>query len=137
MLDHSGRKIPWWAVVLVSAAACNDITEPLPSIEGIYSYNSTGGLNPARQRQGSITIIDRDRLTAGFVGTFAYTSIDGNSTSGDLIGAFMTRDRIWFRFLTEPFEYHEATFLANAAAGEIFIQGRTYFRTGSTFTLRP
>jgi hypothetical protein len=129
---------PWWWLFVLAGGitACNDLTEPLPAIGGSYSYTSTDELDPARQRQGTIIIVDRDRLTARFDGNFVYVSDEGRSVSGALIGGFMTRDRIWFRFLTEPFEFHEATYLSNTASGEIFLQGSTYFRSGAAFSLR-
>jgi hypothetical protein len=129
------RRAPHWALlVMCSAVACNDLTEPLPSIDGPYDYISTGAA--ARTRRGSILIIDRDRRTARFDGTFDYVSSDGETVSGALTGAFMSTNRIWFRFLTERFEYHEATYVSGSTAiGEIFVQGITYEPTGSTFTL--
>lgn len=128
------RPVTRWGLLLVCTVACNDLTEPLPAVAGTYDYVSAGA--PARTRQGSITIVDQDRRTARFDGTFVYVTSAGSTVSGALTGAFMSANRIWFRFLTERFEYHEATFVTGTSAlGEIFIQGITYESTGSTFTL--
>jgi hypothetical protein len=137
MLERLRQPRLWWALLLIGGlAACNDLTAPLPTIAGSYSYVSAGGDEPSRQRQGTIIIVDRDRRTARFDGNFTYVSNDGSSVTGALIGGFMTTDRIWFRFLTEPFEFHEATYLSNTASGEIFLQGVFYFRTDAAFSLR-
>ena len=115
-------------------SGCNDLTEPLPAIAGTYRYASTSSTFPSLTRRGTITIVDADRRTARFDGEFEITA-GGDLIRGRLSGAFMSADRIWFRFLNEKFEYHEAQLGFGSGHGEIFFQGLTYTPTGATFSL--
>ncbi len=128
------------SLALVSAGialsyGCNDLTDPLPSIAGTYTYQSRSGDFSSLNRNGTITIDDFDRRTARFTGTFDFVNDAGVHATGGLLGAFVTRDHIYFRFLNSQFEYHEANYLLGRASGEIFVQGIVYESTGSTFTL--
>ena len=114
--------------------ACSDLTEPLPPIQGTYSYVSSS-LVPRLDRRGTITIVDFDRRTARFEGTFQFVDADGDNRTGTLIGAFIQRDRIWFRFLDERQLYHEGDFNPGLSSGEIFFLGLAYETTGATFSL--
>ena len=133
---RSVRRVVAAVVLCAGFAGCNDLTAPLPSIAGTYQYTSSSELYTSLNRTGTLTIVDLDPRTARFDGDFTYIAIDGRQVSGQLTGAFVRPDRIYFRFLTDRFQYHEADFSAGFAAGEIFLQGLTYASTGSTFTLR-
>jgi len=119
-------------LLAMGSGACNDLTDFTPRIAGTYEYVATGSLN----RRGTLIIEDWDARTARFDGTFLYQTLSGQSVGGRLVGAFISEDRIWFRFLTEPQLTHEADFNFNAALGEVFFQGLIYESAGATFSLR-
>jgi hypothetical protein len=127
-------------VVATLAAAqllgsCNDLTDPLPGIAGTYTYQSRSSDFVRLNRNGVITIDDFDRRTAAFSGTFDFVNDAGEHVTGGLLGSFVTRDHIYFRFLTSHFEFHEGDYALGRANGEIFFQGITYESSGSTFSL--
>jgi hypothetical protein len=119
----------------VSSSSCNDLTDPLPGIAGTYTYQSRSADFVSLNRNGVVTFEDFDRRTASFAGTFDFTDDAGRHITGSLLGAFVTRDHIYFRFLNSHFEFHEANYALGRANGEIFVQGIQYEPTGSTFTL--
>ena len=121
--------LPAWCCL----AACNDLTEPLPSIAGTHAYEVTAP-NGALARRGFVRIADSDTRTARFDGTFSYTTGDGRNVTGNLTGAFITRDSVWFRFLDERFVYHEARYERGRGSGQIFLQQFSYEPTGLTFS---
>ena len=118
------------------AAGCNDLTDPLPDITGTFDYTSFSSDFVSLNRQGTITIVDSDPRTARFDGTYSYTVGGGAPVTGNLIGAFTTRDRIWFRFLDSPVVFHEADLGFVFSTGEIYFLSTTYEPSGATFTLR-
>ena len=91
---------------------------------------------PPLSRRGTVTFVDDDRRTARFDGTFEYIDARGRQVSGQLTGAFMQPDRIWFRFQDENLVIHEGDLLFGIGGGEIFFQGLTYETTGATYSLR-
>ena len=70
-------------VLIVCAAAalvlgsCNDLTDPLPSIAGTYTYQSRSSDFVRLNRNGTITIDDFNRRSANFTGTFDFTNNAG------------------------------------------------------------
>jgi hypothetical protein len=122
-------------IVCFGPTACNDLTEPLPPIDGSYEYTTTGGV-ASLNRRGTVTIVDVDPLSARFEGTFEYRTRGGQTASGQFIGAFIERDRIWFRFLDEKLLVHEGVLSAGRGSGNVFFLGPTYENTGATFSLR-
>lgn len=121
-------------LVTLLLGACNDLTDPTPSIAGRYLYRAVGPGGAART--GTIDIYDDDQRTARFTGEFEYRETDGDVVRGGLNGAFMTDQRIWFNLLTEPFVYHEADFASGLGNGDIFYHRLdAYERSGWTFTL--
>jgi hypothetical protein len=117
------------------AAACNDLTEPLPTIQGTYAYRSTSQVSPAHNREGMITIVDSDPRSARFDGSYQYVTADGERVAGQLIGAFVHSERIWFRFLDERQFFHEGDFILGVSAGRVFFLGLNYVPTSTTFSL--
>ena len=117
------------------ATACNDLTEPLPRVDGTYTYQSFSPDFVALNRNGTVKIEDFNRRSATFSGTFDFVSATGEHETGFLTGAFVTRDHIYFRFLNTRFQVHEADYLLGRANGEIFFQGVFYESSGATFIL--
>ena len=115
--------------------ACNDLTAPTPSIAGEYLYVAATPANANSSRRGTIKIFDDNLLTARFNGTFEYVDGVGQTVSGQLQGAFISGDSIWFQFLDERAVYHEASFTNGIANGSLFFQGFSYEDTGWTFML--
>jgi len=115
--------------------SCNDLTDPLPGISGTYTYQSRSSDFVRLNRNGVITIDDFNRRTAAFTGTFDFVNDAGEHVTGGLLGSFVTRDHIYFRFLNSHFEFHEGSYALGRANGEIFFQGITYESSGSTFSL--
>ena len=115
---------------------CNDLTAPLPAIAGSYQYVATSTVSARHKRIGTIRIFDDDPLSARFDGSYSFTNGYGELISGQLVGAFITRDSIWFRFVDDRLEYHEANLTNNTGAGEIFFLTETYRSSGTHFTLR-
>ena len=118
------------------AAGCNDLTDPLPDITGTFDYASFSSDFVSLNRQGTITIVDSDPRTARFDGTYSYTVGAGAPVTGNLIGAFITPDRIWFRFLNSPVVFHETDLGVVFSTGEIYFLSTTYEPSGALFTLR-
>jgi len=123
-------------LMLALAAGCNDLTDPLPDITGTFDYTSFSSDFVSLNRQGTITIIDSDPRTARFDGTYSYTVGAGAPQTGNLIGAFITTDRIWFRFLNSPVVFHETDLGVVFSTGEIYFLSTTYEPSGALFTLR-
>jgi hypothetical protein len=88
-------------------SGCNDLTDLLPGIAGTYTYQSRSSDFVSLTRNGVVTIDDFDRRTASFTGTFDFTDDAGRHVTGSLLGAFVTRDHVYFRFLNSRFEFHE------------------------------
>lgn len=137
----SGSRVPRIGALLLfvaAASACNDLTEPLPRVQGTYDYAATSTQFPSLNRRGTLSILDLDRRTARFEGTFQYVTANGQSVSGQLIGAFTSQNRIWFRFLHEQQVFHEASFDSDlgSGSGEVFFLGLIYEPISATFTLR-
>jgi hypothetical protein len=126
----------WLILSSVLAAGCNDLTDPLPSIAGSYDYTSFSSEFISLNRRGSITIVDTDRRTARFDGTYQFSVGTAAPVTGNLIGAFVTPDHIWFKFLDHPTVFHETDLGVVFSTGEIFFQGATYEPSGATFSLR-
>ncbi len=114
---------------------CNDLTEALPEIQGVYAYSSSSLDSPSRNRFGTLTIFDFDRRSARFEGTYQYVTAGGTSMTGQLIGAFVERERIWFRFLDERQFFHEGDFVFGNSSGQVFFLGLSYRPTSTTFSL--
>jgi hypothetical protein len=129
---------PRWlllAPVLASVMACNDLTEALPIIAGTYDYTTVGAIT-SLSRQGTMIIVDFDARTARFDGSFDYTTGAGVRMAGPMVGAFIERNQVWFRFLNEKLIVHEGGLTAGVGSGTLFFLGLTYQNTGATFTLR-
>jgi hypothetical protein len=122
-------------LLAIACVACNDLTEPLPAIQGTYDYVAVSSSFTSLNRRGTITIVDSNPRTASFDGTFSYVDPSG-SVTGRLIGAFVTPNHVWFRFLDERFLFHEADLSVLIGTGELYQQGITYEPVGATFTLR-
>ena len=123
------------ALAAAQLTACNDLTAALPNIEGTYEY-ATASPAPRLNRRGSISITDSDPRTARFDGSYEYIDGTGRRLNGQLVGAFVQTERIWFRLLDEPQVFHEGDLVFGFGNGEIFFQGLTYETTGATFSLR-
>ncbi len=124
-------------IVLLALAmtSCNDLTAPLPAIEGTFDYASFSS-DVSLNRRGSLNIVDTNRRTARFEGTFQYVTGSAAPKTGRLIGAFMAPNRIWFRFLDERAVFHEADLGGLFGTGVIFFLGTSYEPSGASFTLR-
>ena len=131
-------RLSWLAVLTaaLTSSACNDLTAPLPAIAGRYDYVARSSEFTAHNRQGTIEIVDENPRTARFDGTYRYTLVNGTVVTGRLTGAFVSPTRIWFRFLDDRLEYHEADYTGFGADGEIFFQTLRYDPSGTTFSLR-
>src|SRR5262245_15265094 len=102
------RLLPFLAGALtLLSAACNDLTAPLPKVDGTYTYQSRSPDFVSLNRTGTVKIEDFDRRTASFTGTFDFVSATGEHETGFLTGAFVTREHIYFRFLNTRFQVHE------------------------------
>ena len=125
-------------LILLSAfaAGCNDLTDPLPDITGTFDYTSFSSDFVSLNRQGTITIVDSDPRTARFDGTYSYSVGAAAPVTGNLMGAFITPDRIWFRFLDSPVVFHETDLGVLFSTGEIYFLSTTYEPSGAIFTLR-
>jgi len=122
-------------LLVVLTASCSDLTAPLPSIAGTWQYTVTSPRFISHNRTGTIRIVDDDPRTARFDGSYTFHDAAGESRSGLLTGAFITRDSIWFRFIDTRFEVHEAKLLNGSGAGEIFFLTQVYETSGSQLTL--
>lgn len=123
-------------MLLLVVGGCNDLTTPLPPLTGTWQYAVTSAEFVRHNRVGSIRIVDDDPRSARFDGTYSFRNAQGETLSGSLIGAFITRDSIWFRFVDNRLEYHEAKLTGGIGSGEIFFLTLTYEASGSRFTLR-
>ncbi|MEX2284767.1 MAG: hypothetical protein WEE89_19920 [Gemmatimonadota bacterium] len=123
-------------ILALALAGCNDLTEPLPNLAGSFDYVSFSSEFVSLNRRGTLTIVDSDRRTARFEGNYEYTVGNAAPFRGQLIGAFVTPDRIWFRFLDERAVFHEADLGLLLGNGDIYFLGATYEPSGATFSLR-
>jgi hypothetical protein len=124
--------------IVLAAAGCKDLTEPLPAVEGRYDYSVVGPASLGLNRQGTIEILDANRRTASFEGTFDYTNTSGRVT-GKLVGAFVTPNRVWFHFfhfLNEPGVYHEGDLGGITGFGDVYFKSLTYEPSGASYALR-
>jgi len=126
----------WLILLFAFAAGCNDLTAPLPDISGNFDYSAFSPDYVSLNRRGTITIVDDNLLTARFDGTYSYSVGSAAPVTGRLIGAFVTPDRIWFRFLDSPVVFHETDLGVVFSTGEIYFLGASYEPSGAVFTLR-
>jgi hypothetical protein len=122
--------------IVLASAGCQDLTEPLPAIEGRYDYSVVGPGSLGLNRQGTLEILDANRRTASFEGTFEYTTASFERVTGKLVGAFVTPSRVWFHFLNEPGVYHEGDLGGITGFGDVYFKGLTYEQSGASYALR-
>lgn len=129
------------ALILPLAACGGDSTGPdtrYPEIAGIYDLNAPIDGSPGARVSGTITLVDTDRNTPEFTGTYGAQVLAANGTvagtfNGDITGGTITRSgQVNFNFDNENFRF-TGTQNGRAITGTWLLRGTTSNFSG-TFT---